>query len=87
MNETRSAAVYGVKYFFRGRQIEDAFEPPSNFTEKFLDLLTDGLAHPGWNFQTQSYAKHNCEEACGLECCIVIGWPYTESVLEAVSAR
>ena len=87
MNDSSTISVYGIKYFFRGRQIEDRFEPPCNFTEKFLDILTDGLAHPGWNFQTQNFRRHNCDVNCGVESCIVIGWPYTRSVLDAVSAR
>ena len=82
---TYSASVYGVKYFLRGRQVADTHEPPYKFTEVFLNKLTDGLAHPGWSNSDNCELTHNCDDGCGIECCIVMGRPYTNSVMDAVT--
>ena len=76
---------YEVKYFYRGRRIHEDDEPPSNLTERFLDLMTNGLVHPGWSHETDEVSQHSCDDNCAIETCIVIGRPYTNSVLEAVA--
>ena len=78
-------SVYNTKYFYRGRQIDEDFEPPYNFTEEFINHMTNGLVHPGWSEANDDFESHSCSSNCSIESCIIFGQPYTSSVLEAVS--
>ena len=83
VNSANSTAVYGVKYFFRGRRIAAENEPPPDLVDVFLDFIIGGLAYPGSD--TDGH-KHYCDENCAIETCIVMGRPYTDSVKEALEA-
>ena len=77
-------ASYEVKCFFRGKRIHEDYEPPHEITERFLDLITCGLVHPGWSNSRDDVRQHRCNENCAIEVCIILGRPYTNSVLDAV---
>ena len=78
-------AVYETKFFFRGRQIAEANEPPSDLVEVFLDFIAAGLVAPGMGSESEGQHRY-CDENCAIETCIVIGNPYTKSVKEAFEA-
>ena len=75
---------YDIKHFYRGRRIHQDDEPPEDLTRRFLDFLTTGLVHPGWSAEKDDFLEHYCDDACAIEACIIIGQPYTQSVMEAV---
>lgn len=84
MAEKCELSVYQTFFYYRGRLMDEDSEPPSNFTDKFLDSLTAGLIHPGWSEDLQDIAEHACKEECALETFIVMGRPYTKNIREAV---
>ena len=84
MSESTDLSVYGVTFFYRGRMIHEDFEPPSNFTDKFLDELTLGLVHPGWSMERNEVISHSCKAECALETFIIMGRPYTKDLKTAV---
>ena len=84
MSERCELSVYQTFYYYRGRLIDEDFEPPSNFTDKFLDHLTAGLIHPGWSEERQQIITHACKAECALETVIIMGRPYTKDVKQAV---
>ena len=86
MNSVNTTAVYGVKYFFRGRRIAAENEPPADLVDVFLDFVTGGLVRPGADIDEAEGHKHYCDENCAIETCIVLGRPYTDSVKEALEA-
>ena len=77
-------ACYEIKFFFRGKRIHEDDEPPADLTERFLDLMTCGLVHPGWSTERDDLIQHSCNDNCAIEACIIIGRPYTNSVMDAV---
>ena len=77
---TSSFSIYNARYVFRGRHIDENSEPPYNFTERFMDHLTQGFIHE----RNDVLNPHSCSSNCSIESCIVMGRPYTGSVLEAV---
>ena len=83
-DQTVSISVYQTFYYYRGRLMDEDSEPPSNFTDKFLDSLTAGLIHPGWSEERQEVIAHSCREECALETFIILGRPYTNNIREAV---
>ena len=76
-------AVYAVKFFFRGRRIAVDNEPPADVVDAFLNFFTGGLVIPDWNGKADEAHKHYCDSRCAIETCIVLGMPYTESVMDA----
>ena len=84
MSERCELSVYQTFYYYRGRLVDEDFEPPSNFTDRFLDHLTAGLIHPGWSEERQQIITHACKAECALETVIIMGRPYTKDVKEAV---
>ena len=78
-------SVYQTSYFYRGRLVDEDYEPPSNFTDKFLDELTAGITHPGWSVDAHELIKHSCKAECALETFLVMGRPYTKNIKEALS--
>ena len=84
MSDFTDLSVYGVSFFYRGRLIHEDFEPPSNFTDKFLDELTSGLVHPGWSVERNEIIPHSCKAECALETFIIMGRPYTKDLKTAV---
>ena len=86
VNSVNSTAVYGVKYFFRGRRIAAENDPPADLVDVFLDFITGGLVCPGFDQEGAERHKHFCDENCAIETCIVLGRPYTDSVKEALEA-
>ena len=85
MDSDGSTAVYETKFFFRGRRIAEANEPPSDVVEVFLDFIAAGLVVPGSDSGEEGQHKY-CDDNCAIETCIVIGRPYTASVKEAFEA-
>ena len=79
-------AVYSVKFFFRGRKIAIDNEPPADIVDAFLDFLTGGLVVPEWDIEKEKAHKHYCDSRCAIETCIVMGVPYTDSVMDACKA-
>ena len=75
--------VYSVRFFFRGREIRSENEPPRNIVVEYLNFVTSGIAHPGWDDEKDDLKVHLCSINCGMEACIVWGRPYTDSVMEA----
>lgn len=79
--------VYGIKFFFRGRQLDEESEPPSNLIDDFIDLLIGGLARNEWDAEKDQEIEHDfCTEECAIETCIVMGRPYATSLEEALAA-
>ena len=75
--------VYSVRFFFRGREIKSENEPPRDIVEEYLNYVTTGIAHPGWDIKKDDFKAHICSDNCSVEACIIWGRPYTDSVIEA----
>ena len=84
MADSGELSVYQTYFYYRGRLVDEDCEPPSNFTDKFLDKLTAGLTHPGWSTESHELIKHSCKAECALETFIIMGRPYTDSIQQAV---
>ena len=84
MDEFTELSVYGVAFFYRARLIHEDYEPPSNFTDKFLDELTSELVHQGWSEERKELIPHSCKAECALETFIIMGRPFTKNVKTAV---
>ena len=78
-----ATAVYSVKFFFRGRRIAVDNEPPADIVDAFLNFFTGGMVMNDWNADKNEAHKHYCDSRCAIETCIVLGAPYTESVMDA----
>ena len=77
--------VYGIKFFFRGRQMDEDSEPPSNLIDDFLDMVISGIACRDWDWEKDEEMEHtSCTEDCAIETCVVIGQPYSNSVEDSL---
>ena len=84
MSEEGELSVYQTSFYYRGRLVDEDCEPPSSFTDGFLDQLTSGIIHPGWSVDSHEIIKHSCKAECALETFIIMGRPYTKNIMEAV---
>ena len=84
MSDNCDLSVYQTSFYYRGRLMDEDCEPPSNFTDRFLDSFTAGLIHPGWSIESQELIEHSCKAECALETFILMGRPYTKDIKEAV---
>lgn len=79
--------VYNLRFFFRGKQIAEECEPPTDLIDDFLDFIANGIIHLGWDQNNSSVTEHSyCTDDCAIETCIVFGWPYSISVRESLKA-
>ena len=79
--------VYNLKFFFRGRQIAEECEPPTDLIDDFLDFIANGIIHLGWDQSNEIEIEHSyCSDNCAIETCLVFGWPYSISVRESLKA-
>ena len=77
--------VYGIKFYFRGRQLDDDSEPPSNLIDDFLDIIISGIACRDWDRERDTEAEHkHCNEYCAIETCVVMGQPFYKSVEDSL---
>ena len=79
--------VYGIKFYFRGRRLDDDSEPPSNLVDDFLDIILSGIARRDWDWENDTEIEHkHCTELCAIETCIIMGQPYHKSVEDSLKA-
>ena len=82
---TSKTTVYGIKFYFRGRQIDEESEPPADLIDDFIDMIVGGIACRDWDWEKNAEVEHKyCTEDCAIETCIVMGQPFYKTVEDSL---